>query len=149
MSYTVDYDDLDERCAGIAPPRNPPFVKKPIRTTPDVNTDTRTFFIAGVQHRPNYERFHNLKLKPDDVLELVGEPGNKFDRYAVKILYISNHYIVGPVLLGYIPKPINIDLWALRDLGYKPTAHLIEFNPDGRPWEMFKVAVDFNKISQP
>jgi hypothetical protein len=115
-----------------------------------MDASTRTFFVAGVQFRPKEDIGHaynfvaHLKANNDDKLpdipcKLVGEPQNKFDRYAVKVLIHDDFHI------GYIPKPINVDVWALRDAGLKPTARLVEFNPDGKTYEMFKVEVTFSK----
>lgn len=110
---------------------------------------TRTFFVAGVQYREEWKDVRTgLQYAGFDgsngqvEVDLKGEPKNKYDQYAVKCFIAGKH-------IGYIPKPINVDVWALRDAGYKPNARLVEFNPDGHPWEMFKVEVNFTKKETP
>jgi hypothetical protein len=103
-----------------------------------MDASTRTFFIAGVQHRPDWERFRHLVFKGLDELKLIGEPSNRYDKYAVKVCFQDLH-------LGYIPKPINVDVWALKDAGMKPTARLLEFDPRAVSYEMFKIQVTFTK----
>lgn len=106
-----------------------------------MDASTRTFFIAGVKFRPDY-RLVQKELDGKDwttyPISLIGEPSNQYDKYAVKIMAGGRH-------IGYVPKPINVDVWALRDLGYKPKATLVEYNPDAMTHEMFKVSVDFVK----
>ncbi len=107
---------------------------------------TRTFFVAGVKFRPPEDiksagdfAEHELIAKE---IKLIGEPRNKFDRYAVKV----NMEVADKVFhIGYVPKPINIDIWALRDAGWKPSARLVEYNAGGPTHEMFKVEVNFTK----
>lgn len=103
-----------------------------------MDANTRTFFIAGVQYNTTY-RDYLPDAKVGDILKLVGEPTNKFDRYAVRIESPKGS------VLGHIPKPFNVDTWALKDAGFKPTAILIEVNTAGPSWNMFKVEVTFAK----
>tara|TARA_R110000868_G_scaffold175238_1_gene412188 strand:+ start:635 stop:970 length:336 start_codon:yes stop_codon:yes gene_type:complete len=98
-----------------------------------------TFRIAGVQHRPQ-DVIHKAIREGLDVgvgLTLVGEPSNSFDRYAVKVLYKDN-------FIGYVPKPVNGQIWQVRNSGFKPTSTLIIYNPDAPTYEMFEVKVTFS-----
>lgn len=71
---------------------------------------------------------------------LVGEPSNAYDKYAVKVIvkHGEEEYHI-----GYVPKPINVDIWSLRDAGLKPNALITEYNPEAKTYEMFKVQVTF------
>lgn len=108
-----------------------------------MNTSPRTFFIAGVQHRPNWQATrdafaHAAEGSGPMELQLVGEPTNPYDRYAVKVMAASQ-------IIGYVPKPINVDFWALHDAGYKSYAKILNFYPDASPWKMYEVEVTFTK----
>lgn len=118
-------------------------------TSTSLDLSPRTFYVAGVQFRPktDIEMVRNglitcgLGNAPVDSVaaipvELIGEPSNQYDRYAVKCK-------IGGTLIGYIPKPINIDVWAIRDAGHKPTARLVGFNPTLPPYQLFQVQVTF------
>lgn len=99
----------------------------------------RTFYIADVQYRPDWRKVAIDLVGRDlsqQVVRLVGEPSNQYDRYAVKVLVNGTH-------LGYIPKPMNIDIWALKDLGYKPEAALVKFDGAAAPYDMFQIKVTF------
>lgn len=103
-----------------------------------------TFRIAGVQHRPQTDIQQTIRSIVIDspaitIVELVGEPSNKFDRSAVKVLLNDTH-------VGYIPKPLNVTIWNLRTVGWKPIATLVEYNPDAPTYEMFRVEVSFIKV---
>lgn len=117
----------------------------------NMDLTTRTFFIAGVQHRPDHVTTcaHVVKRLAEPmrdqylVLQLVGEPKNQYDRYAVKIVLPDLQ--TSGLLIGYVPKPINVDIWALRDAGWKPICELISFDPEASYWSMYKIRVSFEK----
>lgn len=110
-----------------------------------MDATTRTFFVAGVQYRPDFIRFRHI-IPGDFNVTLVGEPKNKFDRYAIKIILVrKNDTGLGIMHIGYVPKPFNVDIWALRDLGYRPEPTLVEYKAEALPYEMFKVQVTFTK----
>lgn len=101
---------------------------------------TLTFTIAGVQYRPQSVILKALKegLGDNSPLFLVGEPSNRFDSNAVKILYKDN-------FIGYVPKPINESVWKSVKAGYKPNAIITKYEPDAPTYEMFHVKVTFSK----
>lgn len=106
-----------------------------------MDPSTRTFFVAGVKFRPPEtiaKAFEPLARGEMGVVKLVGEPSNAHDRYAVKVILNDQH-------VGYVPKPINIDMWALRDAGMKPNATLLQYNANGPSYELFKIQVTFTK----
>lgn len=106
-----------------------------------MDTKPVTFFIAGVQHRTG-------DFGPDAFIaavptfpcacDIIGEPKNQYDKYAVKVC-------VGPYHLGYVPKPVNIDVWGQHTLGMKATGTILEHNPDMPPWQRFRVQIVFTK----
>lgn len=97
------------------------------------------FFIAGVQYNPMFAVYQPL-AKDGDTLKLIGEPKNKYDRYAVRIESPYGH------ILGHVPKPMNVDVWAQRAAGWKPVATLVHYNAAAPLWNMFEVRIEF--ISQ-
>lgn len=107
-----------------------------------MNTNPQQFYIAGVQHRPksvldNVQQYLEPRTNLLDAeVKLIGEPKNQFDRYAVKIT-------IGGYHIGYVPKPINIDIWALRDADWKPNVRLVSYHPNAALWRMFFVEVSF------
>jgi hypothetical protein len=108
-----------------------------------MDSSPRTFHVAGVKFRPDYKDVvHEFELKkplfPYDKVRLIGEPGNPFDKYAVKVLINGVH-------IGYVPKPVNIDIWALRDQWFKPTAMMIGYNPGGPTHFLFEIQITFSK----
>ena len=109
---------------------------------PAYQPDPITFYIAGVQHRPNVLTFPKLDMQYNDELQLVGEPSNKFDAEAVKVYFNALH-------LGYVPKPYNKKVWELHLSGWKPLARVREFRTQAAPWEMFEVEVTFTREAGP
>jgi hypothetical protein len=115
-----------------------------------MDTSPRTFAVAGVKFRHQadiYAALCELKRRPSLLLPdamptgttaimLIGEPGNAYDRYAVKVMLFGYH-------IGYVPKPTNIDIWALKTKGYKPIAILDSYNSNAQSHQMFFVKVTF------
>ena len=107
-----------------------------------MDTSPRQFYVAGVQYRDNYQKFVDLPLKVGDTIKLVGEPGNEYDKYAIRVHHLS----ATGVLLGYVPKGVNSDVWALHEFGYRPNAEVVGFYPDKTPWQMIEVRLTFKKF---
>lgn len=98
-----------------------------------------TFHVAGVQHRgDDPDALIRAGVTFPLACSIVGEPKNAYDRYAVKVM-------VGILHLGYVPKPVNIDVWSLHDAGYKAIGTIINHNPDQPLWRRFEVQVVFEK----
>jgi len=57
------------------------------------------FYVAGVQFREDWESDLS-KLEVGNELDLIPEPTNKYDQYAVKIVFWNDK---NPTLLGYVP----------------------------------------------
>lgn len=104
-----------------------------------IDTSPNIFFVAGVQYRPNWEMVtNNITDEDQKDCKLIGEPGNAFDRYAVKIF-------LGPHHIGYVPRPINTKLWTAHNAGYRFTTRLIKFNQHTNPWEIYQISVSFTE----
>lgn len=106
---------------------------------------TCTFYVAGVKYRPDWRVVLTDLAKRDPSrplgtypVSLVGEPSNQHDRNAVKVL-------AGGVHIGYVPKPVNVDVWARRDAGWRPSASFVAVDGDAQTHEMFKVMITFTK----
>lgn len=81
-----------------------------------MKTKTRTFdfFISGVK----YHDFQIDKtLKAGSSLDLIGEPNNKYDPFAIRIVH-------NKFKLGYVPKQFCQEFWNLKRLGSKFKATL-------------------------
>lgn len=102
---------------------------------------TKTFYVAGVQHRPDAVKVaddlvgRNLS---EQVVRLVGEPSNKYDPFAVKVVVNGYH-------IGYVPRAAAKEFWAFHNNGFKADAELAAFDPTAPTWEMFQVVVTFTK----
>jgi hypothetical protein len=120
-----------------------------------MNTSPKLFAVAGVKFRPPEDiatAIRKLDSRPaPHTVTLTGEPSNKYDCYAVKVSVCG-------IFIGYVPKPTNIDIWALKGKGYKPTAVLESYNANAQTHNMFFIKVTFEltnrgpeqvKLSQP
>lgn len=102
------------------------------------------FFVAGVKYYEGYKVFAKEVPNLPIPVPLIGEPSNKYDRYAVRIEYASPGG--ERTQLGHVPKPHNLDIWAAKDAGYKPLAHIVVYNPLAYT-QIFQVEVTFTKIT--
>jgi len=106
----------------------------------------RTFYIAGVQFRPENEIAQVIKqIHIGDVLVLTPEPTNSFDPNAVKI-----EYNVDNIFLGYVPKKYSSEVAGMLEIEAPITCTVDEVNPLAKTYEMIKVTVqvpidDFEK----
>lgn len=108
-----------------------------------MDTSPRTFYVAGVKFRPDPAALLELVTKHHiHGCRLVGEPSNQHDKFAVKVLVMHENVLH---LLGYVPKPINVDLWALRDAGYAFDACLSQISHTAPTHERYQVTVHFAK----
>jgi len=107
------------------------------QATKDGLFSPKTFHVAGVKFRPDWKSFVDLDISQP--VTLIGEPQNQYDRYAVKVLLGTTH-------IGYVPKPINVDIWAVHKAGYKAEAKLLHFTPEAESWHWFEVQVTFKKL---
>ena len=89
------------------------------------------FYVAGVKFRKNWKE--NLKiLEEGDTVDLVPEPENPYDRFAVKIKHCN-------VMLGYVPKVISREVSKLLP---NLRATITGLAPDFEPWKALKVKIE-------
>ena len=87
-------------------------------------------YIAGLQYYQGVNIIN--KLKSGKNLDLVPEPENLYDRFAVKILFFNKQ-------LGYVPRSDNKHISRLLRNGAEVKCRIIEVNPKRMTWEMVKV----------
>jgi hypothetical protein len=92
------------------------------------------FYIAGI-------RYHKFKTVCDELeegmkVDLVPEPHNKFDKYAVAVKCKE-------VMLGYVPakKGPAKEIFKLISAGIKLNASISSLNPDFEPWNALELEV--------
>lgn len=92
------------------------------------------FTIAGFSFYEGVDVFNELNIGTE--LQLQAEPDNKFDPYAVMVLY-TNHK------LGYVPRGINKELHKILLMGYTHifVAKINRVSPDEHPEQQISVLV--------
>ena len=102
------------------------------------------FYVAGVKFRKDWKK--NLEaLHEDDVLCLAREPENRFDPFAVQILYYHDAATLDEsgMMLGYVPAKTGeakVVSEALKE-GRGLIATVVEVSPDFEPWTALKVRI--------
>jgi len=91
------------------------------------------FYVAGV-------KFYNLydvikELKEEDLVQLIPEPSNKYDKFAIRIEALDT-------MIGYVPKLRSQLLSELIISGKILKATILKINPDSEPWDTLKVLVE-------
>ena len=95
------------------------------------------FFIAGVAY---HEYQMATKLKAGSSLRLVGEPSNKHDPLAIKIMF-------NDFKLGYVPTELCKTFWDIHKRGVKIQAVLLSYNKQNVTHRMLRVRASY--ISKP
>ena len=90
------------------------------------------FFVAGVK----FHKFNTVKdiLEEGMAVDLIPEPTNKYDRFAIKIKHNN-------VMLGYVPKKLSAEVTEVMNSGTELAATIIQLQPDFEPWTALKVGV--------
>lgn len=99
--------------------------------------DTRHwhFKVAGIKYEKRGEKAYEAQVTKGHKVSFVPEPSNKFDPYAVKVLY---HYLVGDdkvreLHLGYIPKEYSKNFCrVIRALGGDLTGQIVQVFKDNK-----------------
>jgi len=98
------------------------------------------FMVAGV-------KFHGIGsvmelVHRGDILRMVSEPTNKYDPTAVRLHYlIDNEEETKEVMIGYVPAKISPQVSAFLLTADLPTCEIINFKPEGKPWEMIRCRI--------
>lgn len=91
------------------------------------------FYVAGVKHHKLFSVIN--EIEEGKKLNLVLEPTNTFDPYAVRIEYEGT-------MLGYVPKKHSEEVYQwIKDAHQKVGCTVIELNKEIDPWRMLKVSI--------
>ena len=90
------------------------------------------FIVAGFQFYDGPQLLG--KLHVNNKLNLIAEPENPHDKYAVKILYHSK-------MIGHVPRRNNQHISRLLRQNIKLKCRIAEVNREQVPWKMLKVEV--------
>ncbi len=95
------------------------------------------FSVAGSQFYDGDSIINDLKV--GDLLELVTEPNNPFDKFAVIIKYQDKQ-------IGYIPRSDNRYIARMLEQGMQLDCEILSLKPDEDPWQKIQVAVYLIKM---
>lgn len=94
------------------------------------------FYVAGVKHHKFYEIAEDLK--EGDSVQLIPEPNNKYDKFAVRIEALKT-------MLGYVPANVSeiVSNAIANSLfnGESLPATVIEVSLEAQPWSALKLKV--------
>ena len=93
---------------------------------PEFNKNKIEFDVAGTSHREDIEKCRDL-LQVNDNLYLEKEPNNKYDAYAIKVIYKNNNVNYH---IGYVPRYYSKDLTKLLETGIEYSAQIESLNFD-------------------
>ncbi len=96
------------------------------------NYQMNRFRIAGFQYYSGPQLRH--QLSPGAPLQLIAEPKNRHDPFAVRIEWRGNK-------LGYVPRSDNHHISRLLLQGVKLQAQVIKSSKDSDQWQGVRVAV--------
>jgi len=90
------------------------------------------FYVAGVR----FHKFHTIvnSLNEGDSVQLVLEPSNKYDKFAVRV-EVQN------TMLGYVPKILSETISNKISSGVTLTAKINKLSLELEPWNMLKVEI--------
>lgn len=98
-----------------------------------MNMNPINFYVAGVKFHKFYETVR--ELEEGDSVQLIPEPTNKYDKYAVRIESNS-------VMLGYVPRKLSISIFAKIISGATLSAKIIKLQPKFESWKALKIEVE-------
>ena len=94
------------------------------------------FYVAGVKHHKFYEIAE--ELKEGDSVQLIPEPDNKYDKFAVKIEALKT-------MLGYVPANVSgIVSGAIANSlfnGESLPATITKISLEAQPWNALKINI--------
>ena len=94
------------------------------------------FYVAGVQFRKDWEsRLSELEVGDD--IDLIPEPTNKYDQYAVKVLF-------GSTMLGYVPAKTGeskIVTMLMEKYPNSIVGVVTKVDPKEKPWNALQIKV--------
>lgn len=90
------------------------------------------FYAAGVKHHKFYEVAE--ELKEGDSVQLIPEPDNKYDKFAVKIEALKT-------MLGYVPKALSEIVSRMVAQEDYSSATITKLSLESDPWNALKVEI--------
>lgn len=93
----------------------------------------KDFYVAGVK----FHKLYNIieRLKEGDDVQLIPEPDNKYDKYAIRIEVLDT-------MLGYIPRTLAIFVAAKIKSKIALSAKIIQISPESDSWTALKIKVE-------
>ena len=90
------------------------------------------FFVAGVKHHKFYEIAE--ELKEGEPVQLIPEPTNKYDKFAVKIEALGT-------MLGYVPAKLSEEVSKMLAVNETLSAEIISLSLELEPWYALKIEI--------
>ncbi|WP_448605069.1 HIRAN domain-containing protein [Thermoleptolyngbya sp.] len=117
--------------ASIVPFGSP---SSPTDTTSKSHTFTllQTSPVAGFQYYDGEKVWQNLAI--GDAVQLVRQPDNKHDEYAIEVYWKDRK-------LGYVPRVANRTLAQMLDRGETLTAKIANRQSADNPWERLEIEI--------
>ena len=97
-----------------------------------MNKQLVEFYVAGMKYYKGV--MYTVDINEGDYIELSLEPENKFDKYAVTIIW-NDH------MMGYVPKTLSKIISTLIQNGIKLDAKVIKVDPCAESYEILKVEI--------
>ena len=91
------------------------------------------FYVAGVKHHKFYEIAG--ELKEGDSVQLIPEPDNKYDKFAVKIEALGT-------MLGYVPKIFSEEVSQMIAEGKSLSTTIVKLSPELDPWNALRIKLE-------
>ena len=90
------------------------------------------FYVAGVKHHKFYEIAE--ELKEGDSVQLIPEPTNKYDKFAVKIEALGT-------MLGYVPAMLSERLSKMLSTKGTLPAEITSLSLEKEPWYALRIEI--------
>jgi len=91
------------------------------------------FYVAGVKHHRFYEIAENLK--EGDFVQLIPEPDNKYDKFAIKVEALKT-------MLGYVPATLSESISKKFKEGKHLTAKITNIDLEKEPWYALRIKIE-------
>jgi len=109
-----------------------PIKQPPIPPNSKKVTLLQTSPVAGFQYYDGEKVWQNLAI--GDAVQLVRQPDNKHDEYAIEVYWKDRK-------LGYVPRVANRTLAQMLDRGETLTAKIANRQSADNPWERLEIEI--------
>jgi len=103
-----------------------------VRSYPSTSLLIQTSPLAGFQYYAGEKLW--AKMRQGDLLDMLREPGNPYDKRAVALFW--NGYKI-----GYIPRRENTAITQMLDRQMSLTANISNLNQSDDPWERIEITI--------